>query len=238
MNEHSGFSQRAMRLLERISYRRAETAQDREAIYRMRYEAYSRAGTVALRPGGIFTDPLDDEPNAWLIGVYIDGELSSSLRLHISARPESALPASPVFGDLLNPRLARGECIVDASRFVSRYEVSRAHPEIPYLTLRPSFLACEYFNADFITAACLEEHQAFYKRMWGGVPWSEPRAYPNFNRRMAFLGYDFQNERERTYGRYPFLQSQHAEQHGIFSQSSNGEDSFRAIGLETEMQLA
>ena len=238
MNETSGFDQRAKRLLDRISYRRAETPQDKEAIYRMRFDAYARAGTVSLPSSGLFTDPMDEAPNAWLIGVFIDDKLSCSLRLHVSAKPEAVLPATAAFGDILTPKLDRGECIVDASRFVSRLEVSRAHPEIPYLTLRPAFLACEYFNAMFITAACLEEHQAFYKRMWGGVPWSQPRSYPNFNRRMAFLGYDFQNTRERTYARFPFLRSQYDERHGIFARSSNFINPFQAIGLEQETQVA
>ena len=39
-------SDRVLALLERVNYRRADTAEEREAIFRLRYEAYLREGAI------------------------------------------------------------------------------------------------------------------------------------------------------------------------------------------------
>ena len=63
--------------------------------------------------------------------------------------------------------------VIDGSRFVSSLKFSKRYSELPYLTLRASFMAGEFFDADFITVACLPEHQAFYRRMFGATLWCD-----------------------------------------------------------------
>ena len=75
-----------MALLERVNYRRADTAGEREAIFRLRYEAYLREGAIPPSTSGRFCDALDDATNAWIFGLYIEGELASSIRLHVAHR--------------------------------------------------------------------------------------------------------------------------------------------------------
>ena len=232
---HSAFAERVRRFLERVEYRRADTDQDKHAIYRLRHEAYTRAGTVEPRPSGLFHDPFDETDNAWLIGAFVDGELASALRLHVSSCPEAPLPATIVFRDTVEPHLQAGRLLIDASRFVSKLEYSRQYSEMPYITLRPAFLAEQFFGADFITAACLVEHQAFYRRMFGGAPWRDPRPYPNFKRPMAFIGHDCRALRESVYGRYPFYRATAEERERLFSRSSNASGNvLRVIGREVE----
>ena len=174
VQQASRFADRVLRLLERVEYRRADSPADKAAIYRLRHDAYMRAGTVEPRPSGMFHDAMDETDNAWLIGVFIDGELASALRLHISASLRVPLPELASFPDLIEPHLAAGRTLIDASRFVSSLEFSQRYSEIPYLTLRPTFLAEEFFAADYVIAGCLAEHQAFYRRMFGAVAWSAP----------------------------------------------------------------
>ena len=238
-DQNCRYADGVFRLLERVEYRRAESEEDRRAIYRLRYAAYKRAGTVRLDSSGLFHDPFDDCPNAWLIGLYIDGDLASALRLHVSGSPIVPLPATATFGDVIEPHLSAGRLIIDALRFVSKLEYSERHSEMPYITLRPTFLAQEYFDADYVTAACLVEHHAFYRRMFGGVPWSQPRQFPYFNRPMAFLGYDCRAQRNTTYARYPFYRSTEAERARLFARPSAGcGNVMRAIGREVESELS
>lgn len=238
-NEHPRFVDRVLRLLERSEYRRADSLRDKRAIFRLRHEAYMRAGTVEPQPSRMFRDPFDETDNAWLIGLHIDGELASALRLHVSASPTVPLPAMGVFRDIVEPRLRAGRAIIDGSRFVAKLEFSQRYSEIPYLTLRPLLLAEEFFDADYLTAACLVEHQAFYRRTFGAVPWCQPRQYPNFNRPMAFLGCDSRARREITRVRFPFYRSTEDERARLFSRSSTGFDNvMRAIGREAESQLS
>jgi hypothetical protein len=218
----SRFADRVLRLLERVEYRRADSPADKAAIYRLRHDAYLRAGTIEPRPSGMFHDALDETNNAWLIGVFIDGELASALRLHISANLSDPLPTRAPFPDILEPLLSAGNLIIDVTRFVAKLDFSQAYSEIPYLTLRPAFMAEDFLRADFIIAACRAEHQAFYRRMFGGVPWSAPRPYPHLKRPMALVGHPCDTLRDEVYTRHPFYRSTEREQQSLFSQSSNG----------------
>ena len=228
----SSFLDRVPRLLERLEYRRADTVEEKRAIHRLRHKAYTRAGTVALPSSGIFDDSLDESPNAYMIGLFIDGDLSASLRLHIAASPSAETTTRPVFRDIVDPLLERRLCIVDVSRFSAELEASREFPELPYLTLRTSFLATEYFGSDYITAGCLYQHRAFYMRMFGFVEWTKsPRSFPGFNLPMAFLGYDCKNMREKTLSRYPFFHPKSGELEQLFHRTlSGGVDLEAAIG--------
>jgi hypothetical protein len=216
------FASRVAKLLERVEYRRADTEEDKIAIYRMRHEAYTRSGAVDPQPSGLFTDHYDHDPNAWIVGVYIDGELAGSLRLHIGLGLDASLPARTAFPDIIDPLLQTGKCVIDGTRFVSAVSHARHFPELPFLTLRSSFMAEKYFHADYMTAGCRVEHQAFYKRMFGCGPWAPPRPYPHLNKLFALVGYDCRQLDQRIYARYPYLFSSAAEQIRLFSQSSNG----------------
>ena len=64
----------------------------------------------------MFSDAGDETPNAWLIGVYIDGNLASSIRLHIASRPDHWLSANEVYSDLIAPKLEAGKILLDSTR--------------------------------------------------------------------------------------------------------------------------
>ena len=230
VRQASRFADRVLRLLEMVEYRRADSPADKEAIYRLRHDAYMRAGTVESRPSGMFHDAMDETDNAWLIGMFIDGELAGALRLHISASLRVPLPELTSFPDLIEPHLAAGRTLIDGSRFVSKLQFSQRYSEIPYLTIRPTLLAAEFFAADYGVAGCLAEHQAFYHRLFGAVTWSAPRPYPNFKRSMALVAYDCNRQRENIYDRYPFFQSTRAERIHLFQRSSNSDRVLTAIG--------
>jgi hypothetical protein len=67
------FYDQVVRLLDRIEYRRADSAAEREALFRLRYQAYMRDGTIAPNAEGMFSDPYDDRGNVYLFGLYLDG---------------------------------------------------------------------------------------------------------------------------------------------------------------------
>ena len=113
------------------------------------------------------SDHYDDAPNAWMFGIYVDGELCSSIRINVLTS-EWRIPARPtLFGDVLHPRLDRGEVFIDPRASLSPIpEKAQRFPELPYLTLRLAYMACEHFNADTGLAIVRAEHQAFYRRVF------------------------------------------------------------------------
>jgi hypothetical protein len=125
---HSSFSVSVAKLLDRIDYRRADTAESREAIFRLRYQAYMRDGTITANASGTFSDHYDDTDNVYLFGLYVDGELASSIRIHVATREHPYFPTLEVFPEYLQPQLARrrrSHCRSDA---VCRRRAALAHP--------------------------------------------------------------------------------------------------------------
>jgi hypothetical protein len=216
----SRFSDRVLRLLERVEHRCAETQSEREAVYRLRYEAYIREGLVPPRADGrLYDRALDDTPNAWITTTFIDGELACTVRVHVASDENGALPSLGAYSDEIAPHLRMRRTIVDLTRFAAQLESARRFPELPYIALRPGWQALEYFQADRALATVVDQHQAFYRRVFGFTPWSEPRNYPGFNFKVACMGLDFRAAKERVEQRYPFFRSTLAERDALFNRS-------------------
>src|SRR4029450_2142718 len=66
-------------LLDRVDYRSVETPAEKDCIYLMRYRAYLHSGLILQSESRRVSDRYDDAPNAWTFGIYVDGELCSSL---------------------------------------------------------------------------------------------------------------------------------------------------------------
>jgi hypothetical protein len=210
---------RVLGLLERVDYRRVETAEDREAIFRLRYAAYLREGAIPPNPEGRFADPLDECRNAWIFGVYVDGELASSIRLHVATRQQPELPALNVFSDLLAPEVAAGKTVIDPTRFVADRAASRRFPELCYVTTRLAWLASEYFNTNLLLATVRAEHQAFYRRVFGHRLICDPRDYPSLVKPISLMALDFPLARERVVQRHPFFRSTMFERRMLFARA-------------------
>lgn len=210
---------RVERLLQRVDYRRADSPQERGAIFRLRYEAYLREGAIKPNLTGQFSDPVDDLDNVWLFGVHIDGRLAGSIRLSITTPASIHIPALDVFSDVLLGDILSGKRMVDPTRFVADRDVSRCHPELPYVTLRLPWLALEYFQADCMLATVRTEHQAFYKRMWGHRAVCPPRPYPNLQKPISLMTLDYGEARERVHRRYPFFRSNYFERRMLFERN-------------------
>jgi hypothetical protein len=217
-------------LLAHVEYKRADTAEEKHTIYRMRHEAYSRAGSIDPQPSGLFTDLADEAPNTFLFAVYIDGEMASSIRVHVASRIEHCLPAASIYPDILEPLLQSGACIVDATRQVSSLKFSQRYPQLPFITMRTVCVAEDYFFADYMVAACRVEHQAAFKRIFSAIAWSPARAYPLLAKPQALMAYESKRMREIVRNRFPFFNSSSEERRRMFQRSSNStENQYDAI---------
>lgn len=215
------FADRVAQLLERVDYRRAESAEDCEAIFRLRYDAYLREGTISPSFGRRIADDYDETDNAWLFGLHIDGTLASSIRLNVATRAQPELPAMRVFSDVLMPELEVGKTIVDPTRFVVDYASSRTYPELAYVTVRLGWVAGDFFNADLILATVRVEHQAFYKRVFGHRPMCDARPYPSLTKPISLMTLDYPAVREPVHRRYPFFRSTYFERRMLFERPAD-----------------
>jgi N-acyl-L-homoserine lactone synthetase len=214
------FSDRVFNLLQKADYRLAVTDEERDAIFRLRYEAYLKEGAIVSNFSRSFSDKFDDTDNCWLFGVHVDGVLAASLRLHVCTASHPEMPAVPVFPDILEPEIAAGKVIVDPTRFVVDQNMARRYPELPYITTRIGWLAGEYFGADSILATVRTEHQAFYKRVFGHQLVADARDYPTLVKPLSLMVLDFATMREKVHQRYPFFRSSLFERRMLFDPSA------------------
>jgi hypothetical protein len=121
-----------------------------------------------------------------------------------------------LFGDVLHPRLDRGEVFIDPARFVANPEKAQRFPELPYLTLRLAYLACEYFNAATGLALVRAGHQSFYRRVFLHETIAEPRPFPNALAKVALMASDFRALREKVLTRFPIMRSSAFERRTLF----------------------
>jgi hypothetical protein len=213
----SRFSERLLRFLERVEHRVATSADERETVYRLRYEAYRRNGLMTERADGRLHDPkYDDAPSAWVTMTLIDGELAGTTRINVADGDYSALPAVHVYPKEMAARLIGRPVVVEFTRLAARLELSSVYPELAYMIMRPAYLAAEHFDADFAVASPRAEHLAFYQRVFNGAPWCEPRPYPGLTAKFACMGANFRENKQRIETRYPFYSSTAAERESLF----------------------
>jgi hypothetical protein len=216
-------------LFDRVDYRPIETREEKDQLYLMRYRAYRQGGLIPPSETERMRDPYDDSPNAWTFGIYVDGELCSSVRLHVLTAEHRMSYTTELFGDILHPRLDKGEVFVDPARFVADPEKAQRYPELPYLTLRLAYLACEYFNADTGLALVRAGHQSFYRRVFMHQTIAEPRQFPNALVKVALMASDFRGLRAQVLGRFPILRSSAFERRMLFQ---HNRPTFQSVAYE------
>ena len=89
------FSERLVDFASEVRYQRVETEHEREAVFRLRYEAYVREGTIPISFSKRFSDTYDETCNVWIFGVYINGELQP-VELDGMSEPYGSTPAAQV----------------------------------------------------------------------------------------------------------------------------------------------
>jgi hypothetical protein len=212
----SSFSDRVTELLGKIDCKVADTGELREAIFRLRYKAYRREEAIPENPSKTFSDAYDEKGNGFLFGFFIDGELASSIRVHVASKDHPDFTSFEVFPDYLGPELAAGKIVIDTTRFVTDEGFSRLYRALPYVTIRVAGMACEYFGADQLLAAVRKEHQAFYRRVFHHHVVCEPRPYPGLTIPLSLMTVHFPSFVEEVHQRYPFFRSTLMEQQTLF----------------------
>lgn len=207
---------RSSDLLDQVDYRLAQTPEEKEEIYNLRYRAYLREGAVKESAGQRVTDQYDDLPNSWTFGVYFRGDLHSSVRISVLTSDWRMSCSAEAFGEILNPRLDRGEIIIDPARFVADPDKAKRFPELPYVTLRLAYMACEYFSADVGLAIVRAEHQAFYRRVFLHESIAEPRFFPGLLKPVGLMAVNFPAMRDKVFERYPMMRSTAFERRMLF----------------------
>jgi hypothetical protein len=226
-------------LSDRVEYRLMETPEEKDSIYLMRYRAYLHGGLISPSESLRIIDSYDDAPNAWIFGVYIDGELCSALRVHVLTSEWRTSYSTELFGDILHGRLDRGEVLIDPARLCADPDKGRRFPELPYLTLRLGYLACDHFRAGTGLAMVRTDHAGFYRRVFLSDTLSGPRAFPGWDSmKVVLTGCDFPNARATIVTRFPIMNSTASERRRLFDRDTRREGALRPIRADVPASVA
>ncbi len=222
---HVGFADRSMEFLDRAQYRRIDGGEELEAIYKLRYRAYVRHNLVPPNPDEIVTDSFDSLPNCSKFGIYIDGDLAATIRLHHVTKDTPHSPTMEVFGDVLRGRLDNGLTYIDPSRFAVSPQWASNKLAMPAITMRIAFMACLHFSAPYCITMIRKEHAVFYKQMFGSRQVGQPRNYDGVINCDALLYEgEIASVREQIEVRFPFFASTAVERRLLFDRPSIGEN--------------
>jgi N-acyl amino acid synthase FeeM len=211
------FSERICKFLERVEFKEATSEEELEAIYRVRYDGYLRQGYIDASPARRLTDALDGSlPNTWTFGVYVDGALSGTIRIHVIRRGYPDSFARQLFPDILDPEIEAGRTIVEPSKFVVDREGAR-HPELAFVIMRLVYMPAVHFGADYIVLSIRPEHQPFYKRMLMFQPLCPPRRFDLFPMPVHLVGVHFPPVQDLLVAKHPYFESTEAERRLLFA---------------------
>src|SRR3954471_9281442 len=205
--------------LEHVDYRLAETAEEKDEIYCLRYRAYLREGAILPSASERVVDHHDEQPNNFIFGVYYRGELHSSIRISVLSGQWRSSPSSEMYRDVLHPYLDRGKTIIDPTRFVADPDKAKIFPELPYVTVRLGYVACGHFNADIGLANVRPEHRAFYKKVFLQTPMGEPKLFPGLIKPVGLMAANYREIRDQVFQRFPFMRSSAFERRMLFTRS-------------------
>jgi tetratricopeptide (TPR) repeat protein len=237
-SELSSFIRSVLSVLDRVEYRYCESGEDLEDIYRLRYESYLRAGMLESGAQRKVTDKFDDLPNSYRFGVYYEGRLVSTLRLHAVGPMHPLSPSTEVFGDVLMPRIAAGETFIDISRLAMDHECSSALKNLPFVTLRLAVVAAQYFLSGNVIGMAEPAHCAFYRRVFLAEILATDRLDIDTKKTVQLLSANVnQNLYYYLYNRFPFFKSTPLERNVLFSRGKTWETGRRSISATAKYML-
>ncbi len=178
-----------------VDYHLAATDAEEEQIYNLHYRALSarrcrQRDTAKHR----VTDRYDELPNAWTFGVYLRGQLCSSVRISVLTELEWRESTS---ADVFPTSCCRGSIAArsdESTRFVADPDQVKRVPELPYLTTPARLhgvqaLQCRSRPRDIVRP----EHQAFYRRVFLHTRrYAEPALdHPGLTKPFGLMAADF-----------------------------------------------
>lgn len=204
-------------LLDRVEYRRISSASDFADIERLRRASYESKMLIDPSSFGELLDDDDVADDCIVIGVYLDEQLVSTVRIHVVNGERMHGPSAVVFPDATRKLLTGKNIIIDPSRFATDPMSMWKYPSIPLLTLRVAAMALDYFSATDLVGVVREDATSFYKRCFGGAAVSKPIDVPGVLVPVLMLACPAEDIREKIDTRYPFFKSQPHERKMMFA---------------------
>jgi len=216
----SSLQNRIDNMAHRVEYRRMVDFEDREAVYHLRRDAYSRHKGDSEDWGATSIDPAH-EPNAVTIGLFIDKKLVGSFKVTVVTQQYPDCQSRNFFTEEVDVELAKGKMFIDPGRFVADTKATRDYPELPYLLMKVPVMACQYFDADECFSLIRKEHHTFYRRVFHANDLAGPKWYDPLEIEALLLTSNVHQVRENVFTRFPFWKASFLEMRQLFGPVEN-----------------
>ena len=154
----------------------AETAEQRDEVYRLRYAGYFRKGSIDSREDGRFSDRFDHTPNHFSFLVRDEKDAAvATVRISV-VRPDLGWGdrrAGPCSRDHPAFQQVAAEGFVEASRLVFAPQARR---DALMQLLGYMAAMADFYEAEWLVACPRKEHSEMYQRLFGFRP-GDPRPY-------------------------------------------------------------
>ena len=171
----------------------AETPEDRDKVYRLRYACYRRRESIEFREEARFSDQYDALPNSFSFLVGSKAALAgATVRISV-VRPDpgwTESPANRLFGDHPKFQAIAGESFVEARRDA-------------FMRLPGNMAALASYETKWLGACPRVEHASTSQRFFGFQELAEPRKYFGVNFRTQLLGVRTERLRAHVDGMTP-----------------------------------
>jgi hypothetical protein len=159
-----------------IVYKVAEKRDEREAAFRLVYNAYTRSGLIEENPHEMRVTPYQLLDTTDVFIATLNDELISTVSLVCDG--DLGLPMEEIYGEEVADLRARGICVAEVSCLADRRrQLSRTLPVFVPL-MRLMVQAARLRGVDELLVAVHPRHGRFYQRFLSFEPVGGERSYP------------------------------------------------------------
>jgi hypothetical protein len=226
---------RVFSLLEDIEYRRVLTAEDLDAVARVRRAAYADAEVYA-NPDQPVVDDYDLDPRVYVFGVHWRERLVATMRIHILSQQNRKSNSLSYFPDVLEPLIDQGMTFMDPTRFAVDPRFEQAVPGLATVVLRLGLAAVRHFNCDFGLAMIKEGHGGFYRKVFNYTQMTPFQKFATFNPRYALYSTS-RSHADDVCRNQPVLDGLALESRLLFASPKHGEPAVLSVRPTAKLAL-
>lgn len=160
-----------------FDYFLARSRSQREAIFKLRYDAYYSQGLIYGNDSASLSDWQDDEITSSIYGITLQGRLVSTIRLSVISKRQRACLTYSMFKDHCDPIIDEGGTILDGSRLAVNCSNSALRRSVILYTLSLTAAFSISVRASRGAIIARHSHLPFYER-YGFDLVSGPFTYP------------------------------------------------------------
>jgi hypothetical protein len=187
-----------------ISYKIAETYEERIAAFRLAYHSYHRAGLCDANNHGLRVTPYQVLPTTDIFVAELRGETICTVSL-VCDTPVG-LPMETIYPDVVDDLRRGGAMVAEVSCLADRRSDVRRHVPVFLELCRWMVQAARHRGVEQLLVAVHPRHARFYRRLLAFEPIGDERIYPTVCDHPAVaLCLDFERidrERPPTYDRF------------------------------------